>query len=106
MVLSSSGTNGSITAGYFSVNSDGYLTATGATLTTLTVNNTLNVAKGTGTGNVTIAGDTQCDGNIWLKGDVNINTESASGGGTISSAGTLRVRALIDIDSKIIIAKE
>jgi hypothetical protein len=77
MKIFSKGSNGTITADKFSVDVNGVLTATDATLTTLTVNNKLSVAKGTGTGDVDIAGNTEITGTSTLTGAVTIGKSGA-----------------------------
>ena len=66
----------------FEVTSGGVLTATGATLNTLTVKDSLEVSKGD-----VANGDATIHGTTWLKGNVYINTTSASGTGVSSSSG-------------------
>ena len=81
---------------HFKVDSSGKMTAVSAELTTLTVKDSLEVSKGN-----TADGDATIHGKTWLKGDVYINTTSASGTGVSSSSGSLYIRGAVNIDSKI-----
>ena len=71
MSLSSTGTNGEITAGKFSVDTTGTLEATDATLNTLLVNGKLTVANGN-----SLTAEMEVNGNSKITGHLGIGTDA------------------------------
>lgn len=79
----------------FSVTSAGVLSATGATLTTLTVNNSLDIAKGTGTGSLSVAGNTTISGTSQLTGAVTIGASDNKTSLTINGTNVITGKTTI-----------
>ena len=101
MKLYADGTNGWIQAGYCTINSSGYLSATEATLTTLHVNKSLDINKDGGDGSLSVAGDTTISGTTSISGTTDIGGKLTVG--TSSKPADTSITGNTAITGKLVI---